>query len=101
MISANPVVVLEKAEMQVVRIEQGARVAIVESSKDPVFQVLSVGLQGPVGTVAEEVLSMAARAESLALEALALANQTDADLDQFVQGFSGAIAYQSGVISAG
>lgn len=101
MIRANAAIILEKTERQVVRIEQGERVAIVERESNPSFQSISVGLQGPVGTVAESVLTMAARAESLALEALALANQTDADLDQFVQGFSGAIAYQSGVISAG
>lgn len=100
MIRANAAIILEKTERQVVRIEQGERVAIVEKESNPSFQSISVGLQGPVGTVAESVLTMAAQAEAAAARAEALAVQADEDLTQLVNSLSSAIAYQSGVLSA-
>lgn len=100
MINSETTVVLEKVNRQVVRLTQGSRKTVIEQTIAPRFQVLSVGLQGPVGTVAENVLSMAASAVAAAETAETVATQANDDLEQLVNGLSNAIAYQSGVFMA-
>ncbi|MBE3958887.1 hypothetical protein HJ141_22410 [Vibrio parahaemolyticus] len=85
---------------QVVRIKQGNRQSIVERQGPPRLTVVRTGVQGPVGTVADEVLSRAEAAEQAANNALTVANQATADLDKLITDMNDAFVYHTGVISA-
>ncbi|EKI0737944.1 hypothetical protein PB787_004606 [Vibrio parahaemolyticus] len=89
-----------KVVRQVVRIKQGNRQSIVERQGPPRLTVVRTGIQGPVGTVADEVLSRAEAAEQAANNALTVANQATADLDKLITDMNDAFVYHTGVISA-
>ncbi|MFL0830063.1 hypothetical protein [Vibrio parahaemolyticus] len=89
-----------KVVRQVVRIKQGNRQSIVERQGPPRLTVVRTGVQGPVGTVADEVLSRAEAAEQAANNALTVANQATADLDKLITDMNDAFVYHTGVISA-
>ncbi|MBO0165093.1 hypothetical protein J0692_22855 [Vibrio alginolyticus] len=89
-----------KLVRQVVRIKQGNRQSIVERQGPPRLTVVRTGVQGPVGTVADEVLSRAEAAEQAANNALTVANQATADLDKLITDMNDAFVYHTGVISA-
>lgn len=99
MINSSQRIVVTNTVDRIVTLSVGGAVVEVRESTKPNVQVVTVGVQGPVGTVAENVLAMAAQAEAAAARAEALAVQNDADLTQFVNSLSNAIAYQSGVFS--
>ncbi|HCE2656914.1 hypothetical protein [Vibrio parahaemolyticus] len=89
-----------KVVRQVVRIKQGNRQSIIERQGPPRLTVVRTGVQGPVGTVADEVLSRAEAAEQAANNALTVANQATADLDKLITDMNDAFVYHTGVISA-
>jgi hypothetical protein len=89
-----------KVVRQVVRIKQGNRQSTVERQGPPRLTVVRTGVQGPVGTVADEVLSRAEAAEQAANNALTVANQATADLDKLITDMNDAFVYHTGVISA-
>jgi len=85
---------------RIVTVSQGGRVVEVRQAVSPSVHVVSVGLQGPVGTVAEDVLTRAAAAEQAADAAQAEATQTSDDLASVVTRLNNAFAYHAGAISA-
>ncbi|HCG9453632.1 TPA: hypothetical protein NJ656_004472 [Vibrio parahaemolyticus] len=89
-----------KVVRQVVRIKQGNQQSIIERQGPPRLTVVRTGVQGPVGTVADEVLSRAEAAEQAANNALTVANQATADLDKLITDMNDAFVYHTGVISA-
>ncbi|MBM5036721.1 hypothetical protein HYO05_21930 [Vibrio parahaemolyticus] len=89
-----------KVVRQVVRIKQGNRQSIIERQGPLRLTVVRTGVQGPVGTVADEVLSRAEAAEQAANNALTVANQATADLDKLITDMNDAFVYHTGVISA-
>ena len=89
-----------KVVRQVVRIKQGNRQSIIERQGPPRLTVVRTGVQGPAGTVADEVLSRAEAAEQAANNALTVANQATADLDKLITDMNDAFVYHTGVISA-
>lgn len=56
MISSKTTVTLSRVELWVARITQGQHVAVVTSPSRPRFGVVSTGLQGPAGTLSDNVL---------------------------------------------
>ncbi|HFQ4959199.1 TPA: hypothetical protein ACGUPM_002652 [Vibrio vulnificus] len=69
-------------------------------SQNPRVSVVTVGQQGPVGTVAEAVLAQAAKAESDAAKALEASLENSAHLDELVSQFTNHFNYHAGAISA-
>ncbi|EFY7055483.1 hypothetical protein H4G63_004526 [Salmonella enterica] len=100
MISSVTTVVVERVQRQLVRLTQGDRETVIEVNPRPRFAVISGGLQGPVGTVAEHVLEQAANAERAAKQADTVATATALDLDVLVSDMKNAFNYHAGAISA-
>lgn len=100
MTDATGRIVVEAPVERIVTVVQGARVVEVRQAQPPSIHVITVGVQGPVGTVAEEVLSRAATAEVAAVEASALAEDTATDLASLTTKLRDAFTYHTGVISA-
>lgn len=100
MIDSTNRVTLVKVVRQVVRLKQGSRQTIIEKPTNPRITVVRAGIQGPVGTVAEEVLNRAEAAEQAANKALATADQATTDLEKLITDMNDAFVYHAGVISA-
>lgn len=100
MISSKTTVVLSRVELRVARITQGQHVAVVTSPARSRFGVVSAGLQGPVGTVAENVLALAEQAEQSAHVATAMAGKTADDLSDVINRLNGVFAYHAAAITA-
>ncbi len=100
MISSLTTIVLKKTVRQIVNVTQKQQQTKVVVQGRPNFSVVSVGLQGPVGTVAEDVLSRAAAAELAATAASNVANQAATDVEQLVTDLNNAFVFHSGAISA-
>lgn len=97
--SSQRVVVTVPVE-RIVTVRLGDTVVEVRQPAAPRLQVLTFGYQGPVGTVAENVLARAAAAETTANEAMALAEDTATDLASLTTQLRDAFTYHTGVISA-
>lgn len=100
MISQTQSVTLARPVLQVARLAQGEREAAVKVQPSPHFFVIAVGVQGPVGTVAEDVLARAAAAEQAAETATTQATETSQTLTALMQQLKGAFDYHAGAISA-
>lgn len=100
MISSQPAIVLERTVQRVARLSHDRRETTVTVQATPHYFVISAGLQGPVGTVAEDVLARAAAAEQAAGDAAVVAGQAVLDLNQLITGLNNAFAYHAGAISA-
>lgn len=100
MISSQTAVVLERTVQRVARLSHDERETTVTVQATPYYFVISAGLQGPVGTVAEDVLARAAAAEQAAADASSTAGQAALDLDKLVTDLNNAFAYHAGAISA-
>ncbi len=107
MIDGQTTVTVAQRQVHVVTLNQGQRTTTIEVEAKPVFSVIAGGLQGPVGTVAEEVLSAVARAEAVAAEAKgtaedaqSLSEQNQSDLDDVVTQMTNRFNYHAGAISA-
>lgn len=100
MTDAQGRIVVTSPVQRIVTVTQGDQVVEVRQSLSPHVQVISMGVQGPVGTVAERVLDRAAAAEAAADEAMALAEDTATDLASLTTQLRDAFTYHTGVISA-
>lgn len=100
MISGETTVIVERVRLHVARVSQGQHVATVIQRDTGQFAVISGGLQGPIGTVAENVLERAAAAEKVAAVAADKSDQTAEDVSALVSKLNGAFAYYAGVIEA-
>lgn len=100
MISGETTVIVERVQLRVARVSYDQEVATVVQRGPAEFAVISAGLQGPVGTVAENVLERAAAAEKAAAVAAGKSDQTAEDVSTLVSKLNGAFAYYAGVIEA-
>lgn len=96
---AQHVVVSHETE-RVVQWRQHDPCINVQQHDPPTIQVLTVGVQGPVGTVAENVLQRAAQAEQSAQQATLVAEQAVNDLSLLADQLSQSLTFYSGAISA-
>tara|TARA_B100000929_G_scaffold244902_1_gene202989 strand:+ start:1095 stop:1403 length:309 start_codon:yes stop_codon:yes gene_type:complete len=100
MTDAQGRIVVTAPVQRIVTVTRGDQVVEVRQALSPHIQVISMGVQGPVGTVAESVLSQAATASATAEEAKALSENTATDLASLTTQLRDAFTYHTGVISA-
>lgn len=85
---------------RIVTIKQGASVVELRQSIAPRVSVVSLGVQGPVGALAENVLQRTMRAELDARTALELATSADSTVSALLDDLKGVFIYHAGAISA-
>ncbi|HGY3000270.1 TPA: hypothetical protein ACNVWI_006295 [Pseudomonas aeruginosa] len=85
---------------RVVTVCQAGRVVEVRQALAPNVTVVAVGVQGPVGALAENVLQRTKQAELDARKALTLATDANATLGALLEDLQGAFTYHAGAISA-
>ncbi|WP_319130803.1 hypothetical protein [Pseudomonas aeruginosa] len=85
---------------RVVTVRQAGRVVEVRQTLAPNVTVVAVGVQGPVGALAENVLQRTKQAELDARKALTLATDANATLGALLEDLQGAFTYHAGAISA-
>ncbi|MCS7871145.1 hypothetical protein N0023_28430 [Pseudomonas aeruginosa] len=85
---------------RVVTVRQAGRVVEVRQALAPNVTVVAVGVQGPVGALAENVLQRTKQAELDARKALTLATDANATLGALLEDLQGAFTYHAGAISA-
>ena len=95
-----PSVTITRGVERIVTLKQGASVVEVRQAVAPRLSVVSLGVQGPVGVLAENVLQRTLQAELNASRALELAQGTDAAVAALMDDLQGAFTYHAGVISA-
>lgn len=100
MTEAQGRIVVTSSVQRIVTVTQGGRVVEVRQALSPHIQVISMGVQGPVGTVAESVLNRAAIAEATAEDAKTLAEGAATDLASLTRQLRDAFTYHTGVISS-
>ncbi|EMO7933180.1 hypothetical protein AVM47_033700 [Pseudomonas aeruginosa] len=93
-------VVVTHGVERVVTVRQAGRVLEVRQLLSPRVTVVSAGVQGPVGALAENVLQRTLQAEADARQALALASDANATLGALLEDLQGAFDYHAGAISA-
>ncbi|MFU4162792.1 hypothetical protein ACM7DV_29575 [Pseudomonas aeruginosa] len=93
-------VVVTHGVERVVTVRQAGRVLEVRQLLSPRVTVVSAGVQGPVGALAENVLQRTLQAELDARQALALASDANAALGALLEDLQGAFTYHAGAISA-
>lgn len=98
--SSGPLVTITKGVERIVTVTQGVSVVEVRQVVAPRLSVISLGVQGPVGVLAESVLERTRQAEKDALQALKLAQGADSTLAGLLEELQGAFVYHAGVISA-
>ncbi len=94
----NHQITVKVVERQVVRMNIGQSQVIMQSPSRMKMSVVTMGRQGPVGTVAEDVLARAMAAEAAANEAKAQSSQVADDQTTMVDGMTMAINHYIGVI---
>lgn len=96
---AQRVIVTHGVE-RIVTVRQAGRVVEVRQALAPNVTVVAVGVQGPVGALAENVLQRTLQAEADASAALALATDANVALGALLEDLQGAFVYHAGAISA-
>lgn len=107
MIDGQTSVTVVQRQIHVVTLNQGQRTTTVKVEATPVFSVVAGGLQGPVGTVAEAVLSRVEVVENVAdlsnktaNNALLKSQQNNHDLDSLLTQMTNSFNFHAGSISA-
>ena len=85
---------------QVVRMETGGNQITIRQSRRPRIHVVSIGIQGPVGTVAESVLTMAQEAVATANQAIKKADVVSQEQQTMVSGMALTLDFYIGAIAA-
>lgn len=98
--SGAPTVTITRGVERIVTLKQGASVVEIRQVIAPRLSVISLGVQGPVGVLAENVLQRTLQAEQNASLALELAKGADSTLASLLEELQGAFIYHAGVISA-
>lgn len=98
--SGAPTVTITRGVERIVTLKQGASVVEIRQMIAPRLSVISLGVQGPVGVLAENVLQRTLQAEQDASKALALAQGADTTLAALLEDLQGAFTYHAGAISA-
>lgn len=98
--NAVPAVTITRGVERIVTLKHGASVVEIRQAVSPRLSVISLGVQGPVGILAENVLQRTLQAEKSASRALELAQGADAAVAALMDDLQGAFTYHAGVISA-
>lgn len=98
--SGAPTVTITRGVERIVTLKQGASVVEIRQAIAPRLSIISLGVQGPVGVLAENVLQRTLQAEQNASKALALAQGADTTLASLLEDLQGAFTYHAGAISA-
>jgi hypothetical protein len=98
--SGAPTVTITRGVERIVTLKQGASGVEIRQAIAPRLSVISLGVQGPVGVLAENVLQRTQQAEQNAMQALELATGTSTTLAGLLEELQGAFIYHAGVISA-
>ncbi|WP_087693510.1 hypothetical protein [Pseudomonas sp. PE-S1G-1] len=98
--SGAPTVTITRGVERIVTLKQGASVVEIRQVIAPRLSVISLGVQGPVGVLAENVLQRTLQAEQNASKALALAQVADKTLASLLEDLQDAFTYHAGAISA-
>ncbi len=93
-------ITLRHTVKQLVRMDMGGNVVTITQQSRPRINVVSVGVQGPVGTVAESVLTMAEEAKAAAEQATELAETTSQEQADMVSGMTLTLDHYIGAIGA-
>ncbi|MNE50630.1 hypothetical protein D3C80_1452150 [compost metagenome] len=91
---------ITKGVERIVTVRQGAGTVEVRQVLAPRLSVVSIGLQGPVGALAENVLQRTKQAELDARQALTLVTDANAAPGALLEDLQGAFTYHAGAISA-
>lgn len=101
MIQVSQRAVMSVPVERVVRLQLPGRPVVEQRSAGQLdFQLVAVGVQGPVGTVAENVLQRSLQAEVAAKAAELSASQAQDDLSDLIFGLNQAFSFHTGAISA-
>ncbi|HIF7926567.1 TPA: hypothetical protein ACYY2C_006281 [Pseudomonas aeruginosa] len=99
--NSQALVTVTKGVERIVTVRQSCgSTAEIRQALAPRLSVVSLGVQGPVGVLAENVLQRALRAEADSREALRMAEANGAAMASLLADLSGAFTYHAGVISA-
>jgi hypothetical protein len=93
-------ITLRHTVRQVVRMDVGGNQVTIRQSTRPLINVVSIGVQGPVGTVAQSVLTMAQQAQQAASLASEKAEWVSQEQLGMVSGMSLALDHYIGAIGA-
>lgn len=93
-------VVVTQPVTSIVRVTQGSRTAVVQLASQLAVSVVTIGTQGPVGTVAENVLLRALQAEHAANQAVAVSEDTLQGLTTLISEFKSSLDFHTGALSA-
>lgn len=85
---------------RIVTIKHSGGAVEIRQALSPRLSVISMGVQGPVGNLAESVLQRALQAEVDSRAALQSATATDAALSALLADLSSAFTYHAGAIAA-
>ena len=93
-------IIMRVSKTNVIRMNTGASSVIFRTANQIKMSVVSFGKQGPVGTVAESVLTLANEAKAEASNALLIAQSVSSSQDDLVSGMTLSIDHHIGAISA-
>lgn len=93
-------VVVRHGVERVVTVRQAGRTVEVRQLVSPRVSVVSVGVQGPVGVLAEGVLQRTLQAEAAARQATAVAAEASDVLEDLLTDLRAAFQHHAGAISA-
>lgn len=94
----NNCITMKVVKRHVISMRAGRSMVEIRSPSRARLNVVSLGKQGPVGTVAEEVLKMATEAQAAANEAKVQSAQVAEDQSSMVGGMTMTIDHYIGVI---
>jgi hypothetical protein len=93
-------IVMRHTVRHVVRMSAGDNQVTILKSGNPRINVVTIGVQGPVGTVAQSVLTMAEQAQAAAKQAEQLANVVQAEQQQMFSSMSLTLDHYIGALAA-
>ncbi|MDG2839963.1 hypothetical protein P7M54_24600 [Vibrio parahaemolyticus] len=93
-------IVMRHTVKHVIRMDTGGNQVTIRQLSRPRIHVVSVGVQGPVGTVAESVLTMAQEVQAAAQKATNTATQAMTDQSDMVTGMTLTLDHYIGAIEA-
>ena len=93
-------IIMRHTVKQVVRMETGGNQVTIRQSRRPSIHVVSIGVQGPVGTVAESVLTMAQEAVATANQAIKKVDVVSQEQQAMVSDMAITLDFYIGAIAA-
>ncbi|MGR5262945.1 hypothetical protein ACPV38_02945 [Photobacterium damselae] len=99
MISSGARVLVSLKIDRIITVRLPQTTAIIHEQVKPNIEVVTIGQQGPVGTVSESVLAAAAQAKAISETALKQTQITSGLLDEVIMNMTNGFNFHAGVIS--